>query len=133
MIPAYNKSVLQSYAQSGYSVNKTMPGPVIATNVRYQVLWDRKASRLAPRAIVANTGNRVLMKIPSNCARKPSPAAAASEPRAGKQETQPIAAINVPSAPVLSNKRLNQFIELPCSVDYDKHTVKAVPWYGVKY
>ena len=79
-------------------------GPAIPANPRYQILWVKKARIFAASAIAAKMGRSVLTKIPSYCAKKPRPNPLANEPRAGKHEVQPMAAVSAPNVPVLSNK-----------------------------
>lgn len=56
--------------------------------------------------MAAKRGRSVLIKVPSYCAKKPSPNAFAKDPSAGKHDAQPIAAVSVPKDPVLSDKRV---------------------------
>lgn len=44
-------------------------------------------------------GSNVLIKAPSNCARKPGPKADVKTPKARKHDAQPIAAIKAPNTP----------------------------------
>ena len=80
---------------------------------------------------MAAAGKTLFNRIPSHCARNPSPKAAPKLAMAGKQNEQPIAAITAPSEPDLSPKRVkyeNKFVIL--STEYvNKMIVNPVPKY----
>lgn len=77
---------------------------------RYQIRCLYQEYRLATNTTAAKIGNKVLMKMPSNWAKKPRPRLAPNAPRAGKHDAQPAAAINVPIAPALSVKKDSDFM-----------------------
>ena len=87
-------------------------GPAIPINPRYQILCLTKEIIFAVSAIAANMGRSVFIKIPSYWAKNPIPSPLAKDPRAGKHDAHPIAAVSAPKAPVLSNRRVTNVREL---------------------
>jgi len=108
-----------------------MIGPAMAKIPLRWRLCDHQETKAATSATAANSGSKVLMKTPSNCAKKPIPKVDPRAPSTGKHDAHPIAETIAPSAPSFSVSIDNCIPNI--SKPIDTLSINSVLWYGIKH